>query len=154
MYIVKKYSMSYVREPDHVVTRAKRVIAHRKDVVDFCKQYLDDVPIEKFVTIALDNRNRVIGFTEAEGAEAECPVHPSNVFRFLLSTGARSFIVTHNHPAGGEIASEADWTITKRLKAIGELLNIPLNDHLIIGDSVVSLRESSRWEIPSIVNKL
>lgn len=96
--------------------------------------------------VALDNGNNIIGYEALEGATNQCAVYPSNVFRFLLGSGASSFIVAHNHPGGSNCASEADWNITERLKKAGDLLEIPLLDHLIVTENdCVSLRESRRW---------
>ena len=146
MYTVQKYKLSYVREPDHAITREKRRIARKDDAAEFCKKYLFDLPVEKLVVLALDNRNAVMGFTEIEGEVAQCAVYPTAVFRFLLSAGARSFIVAHNHPGGGENPSEADWNMTDKLTKAGALLELPCLDHLIISeDRVISLKEMSRW---------
>jgi DNA repair protein RadC len=76
----------------------------------------------------------------------QCAVYPTNVFRFLLTSGAASFILAHNHPGGSSHASEADWKLTERLKKAGELLDLPLLDHILITETAcISLRESSRW---------
>jgi len=47
---------------------------------------------------------------------------------------------------GSSHASEADWKLTERLKKAGELLDLPLLDHILITETAcISLRESSRW---------
>ena len=144
MYTVQKYKLSYVKEDPSFPSHK---IVNKSDVTDFCKKFLSDIPVENVCIIALDNSNSIIGFDAIEGATNQCAVYPSNCFRFLLSAGASSFIVAHNHPGGTTAASHADWTITKRLKDAGSLLDIPLLDHLIVTeDTVVSLRENSKWE--------
>jgi DNA repair protein RadC len=51
-------------------------------------------------------------------------------------------IVAHNHPSGDPTPSPEDIATTRRLQEVGELLDIPLLDHLIIGaDTFVSLKE-------------
>lgn len=141
-YVVQRYRLTYIKErPFNKVT-----ICHRKDVEDFCKKYLSFLPVENVCIVALDNGNNIIGYEALEGATNQCAVYPSNVFRFLLGSGASSFIVAHNHPGGSNCASEADWNITERLKKAGDLLEIPLLDHLIVTENdCVSLRESRRW---------
>ena len=55
-------------------------------------------------------------------------------------------VVAHNHPSGALTPSDSDWTVTHQLKQIGELLSIPLLDHVIYshrGEN--SLREHDRW---------
>jgi DNA repair protein RadC len=146
MYTVQKYKLSYVREPDTAATRESRQINTRLDVVDFCKKYLADMPVENCCIIALNSGNKILGFTVFEGTTNQAAVYPGNVFRFLLSAGAVAFIVAHNHPGGIGYPSESDWNLTNKLRCGGELLDIALLDHLIISDgNSVSLREMSRW---------
>ena len=142
-YTVQKYRLTYVKERTNF-SRIK--ICNRTDVADFCKQYLSSLPVENVCIIALDNGNHIIGYDTIEGATNQCAVYPSNVFRFLLSTAATSFIIAHNHPGQSTNASEADWILTDRLKKAGSLLELPLIDHIIITENdCVSLRDSSRW---------
>ena len=55
------------------------------------------------------------------------------IFREALKSGAEEIIVAHNHPSGDITPSRADITATKRLREAGELLSVPLLDHLILG---------------------
>ncbi len=143
-YKVQKFRLSYTKEPSSTVSCR---ISKKDDVVEFCKKYLSESPIEIVCIIALDNGNNIIGFEEVRGATNQCAVYPANCFRFLLCAGASSFVLAHNHPGNSVQASEADWNITERLKEAGKLLEIPLLDHIIITEtSSVSLRETSRWD--------
>lgn len=147
-YVVAKYKISYVREQDKG-TLEKRKVSNKNDVFELAKKYLEDLPYEAVIIIALDNQNRTIGINVTEGSVNQCAVYPANVFRFLLSCGAASFVMAHNHPGGNPAPSEADWNITKRLQGVGKGLEVPLLDHIIIAedDLKVSLREhtSNRW---------
>jgi DNA repair protein RadC len=143
MYTVQKYRLTYVKENSQF-HRIK--ITNRTDVRDFCKQYLSPIPVENVCIIGLDNGNNILGYDTIEGATNQCAVYPSNVFRFLLSSGATSFIISHNHPGGSVRPSEADWQITERLQSIGKMLELPLLDHIIITENdCISLRDSCRW---------
>ena len=51
----------------------------------------------------------------------------------LLSSAA-AMILVHNHPSGDPSPSPEDLTITRRLKEAGELIGIPVLDHIIIGN--------------------
>jgi DNA repair protein RadC len=140
---VQKYKLSYVKEAAPI---APRQILNKSDVVEFCKKYLSQLPIENVCIIALDTGNNIIGFEAFEGATNQCAVYPANCFRFLLCAGASGFIIAHNHPGQNTHASEADWNITERLKNAGKLLEIPLLDHIIVTEEKhVSMRENSRW---------
>lgn len=59
-------------------------------------------------------------------------VHPRDVFRGAIVDNAYGIIVCHNHPSGSLEASKEDLDITRRLKNAGELLGIPVLDHLIV----------------------
>ncbi|HAF60508.1 MAG TPA: hypothetical protein DCK81_05150, partial [Clostridiales bacterium UBA9856] len=69
-------------------------------------------------------------------------VHPREVFRSAVKKGVAAIIVIHNHPSGNPMPSQNDLDITRRLCEAGQLLGIPVLDHLIIGDGVfISLKE-------------
>lgn len=69
-------------------------------------------------------------------------VHPREVFRNAIKKGAAAIIVIHNHPSGNPTPSQNDLDITRRLEEAGQLLGIPVLDHLIIGDGIfISLKE-------------
>ena len=61
-------------------------------------------------------------------------VGPREVFREAVRDGASSIIVAHNHPSGDPTPSPEDHAVTRRLKEIGEMLDIPVLDHLVIGE--------------------
>ncbi len=144
--VIKKYTLQAVREKSYRY-ETEKPITHRKCVQDFLQQHFSTELYEHFVVIALNSANKIIGVTVSEGTLDQCIVYPKNVFSFLLLSGATAFIIAHNHPAGGINPSEADWTITHRLKAIGKDLDLNLVDHLLIaGDRVLSFRELGRWD--------
>ena len=69
-------------------------------------------------------------------------VGPREVFREAVRAGAASIIVVHNHPSGDRTPSPEDIAVTQKLGEVGELLDIPLLDHLIIGrEGHTSLQE-------------
>ena len=73
-------------------------------------------------------------------------VHPREVFRAAVREAAACVIVAHNHPSGDPEPSPEDLEVTRRLRAAGELLGIPLQDHVILGErSFVSLRERQNF---------
>jgi DNA repair protein RadC len=146
MPTIQEYKIYYVKEPEHASTKQRRTITHRKDVSDFCKNFLSDIPFEKTIIIALNAGNKVIGFTSFDGTDNQCAVYPKNVFLFLLTAGASSFILAHNHPGDSENASDSDWDITEKLFLAGKQLDLPLLDHVIVaGSKTISLRDFSRW---------
>lgn len=101
---------------------------------------------EEFWILPLDVQSRLIGEPrilsrgDVDGTEAG----PRLVFRAALAAGAVSAIALHNHPSGEVEASAADRAVTRRLVAAGKVLDLPLVDHLIVGDGgrFTSLRRS------------
>ena len=83
----------------------------------------------------LNGKNKVIG-TEiiSEGTLSNSLVHPREVYAPALLQHAAAIMVAHNHPSGDPAPSDEDKEITKMLERSGKVLNIPLIDHLIIGD--------------------
>ena len=78
-------------------------------------------------------------------------LHPRDIFRHAIRLGAVSVIVAHNHPSGDAVPSDEDVAETKRLIGTGDLVGIPLDDHVVIGrrGTHVSIRASGfvkGWE--------
>lgn len=83
--------------------------------------------------LALSSAKRVVGLEMIfRGTVDWCHVHPRDIIRFLCESNASSFIVAHNHPSGETTPSRQDWSFTRRLVSCGDLIEIPLLDHLIV----------------------
>lgn len=105
---------------------------------EYLRMRLRDLPHEVFGVVYLDNRNRVIRFSELfRGTIDGASVHPREVVKEALSCNAASAILVHNHPFGVAEPSQADELITRRLKEALGLVDIRVLDHLIVGDGVV-----------------
>lgn len=90
---------------------------------------------ESLMALYLDAQNRPIAFQEvARGGLNSVSVKPREVFRYGVEVGAASIIIAHNHPSGETRASPDDIDITRRMKAAGDLIGIPLLDHIIVTD--------------------
>lgn len=80
-----------------------------------------------------------------EGSLTEAVLQPRDVFYPAIKHHACSIILVHNHPSGDPAPSKEDLVLTQALIKAGRLLNIPLNDHLIIGHgSYVSIRQQDK----------
>ncbi len=89
---------------------------------------------EVFVVLALDAKNMVIDEIEvARGSLLGVDVHPREVFRPLIRLAAAAAILAHNHPSGDPRPSDQDIGLTRRLIAVGELVGIPVLDHIVVG---------------------
>ena len=90
---------------------------------------------EKVWLFCLDNKLKLIGyFLISKGSVNTSLVSSRSIFIRALAVGATSIILAHNHPSGDPTPSEEDINVTKRLVECGKLLEIPLNDHVIVGD--------------------
>lgn len=68
------------------------------------------------------------------GTINETAVTPREAFRAAVATLAYSIIVVHNHPSGNPSPSPADLNFTRKMRDAGQVLDIKLQDHIIIGD--------------------
>ena len=88
---------------------------------------------EEFVAIYLNRSNRVLGYRWlSKGGASGTVVDPKHLFGVALKINASAIILSHNHPSGSLIPSEADKNLTKRLREGGKLLDITVLDYLII----------------------
>jgi DNA repair protein RadC len=104
---------------------------------------------ERFAVLLLNVKNCLISRQIITiGTATETLAHPREIFREVIRQGAARLIVAHNHPSGSVEASEEDINLTRQLLAGAQILNIPLLDHVILGNgNFSSLRETTRlWQ--------
>lgn len=88
---------------------------------------------ELFGVIALSSKNEPLGFAiVGVGGVREAAVVPLEVFKPAVLLPASAIIVCHNHPAGTPSPSAADVALTDQLMNVGDVLGIPLLDHIIL----------------------
>ncbi len=86
----------------------------------------------------------------SQGTLNSTVVSPREVFKSSILSNAAGIIALHNHPSGNPTPSREDYETTKRLKECGDLLDIPLIDHVIVaagGDKSYSFRELDELDI-------
>jgi DNA repair protein RadC len=123
--------------------RARPILTAGADVVRLLRPRLTGLVQEVFFAIGLDARNGLVGEVEvARGLLTGVEVHPREVFRPMIRMAAAGAVVAHNHPSGDPTPSDEDLGLTRRLRAVGELVGIPLVDHVVIaGDRFRSIAE-------------
>jgi DNA repair protein RadC len=90
---------------------------------------------EHLVAVYVNARSEVKGVCVVSiGTLSASLVHPREVFRPAIVAGAAAVIVAHNHPSGDCTPSAEDKDATRRLSRAGELLGVPLLDHLVVTD--------------------
>jgi DNA repair protein RadC len=98
---------------------------------------------EYFYILCLDTRNRVKNTSQISIGNLDSSiVHPREVFKDAISSLAAAVIFVHNHPSGDLEPSAEDINLTKRLIEAGELLGIPVLDHIIIGNKAYTSLKS------------
>ena len=119
------------------------IIHGPEDVAHFLMPKLRFETVEHFGVMVLNTKNHIIADTIiTTGSLTASVVHPRELFREVLKYPAASVIVYHNHPSGDPAPSHEDIAVTRRLVKAGEILDIPVLDHIIIGDNrFVSLKE-------------
>lgn len=113
------------------------------DVAAIMRPKLSQEETESFNMLILNSQHKVTYKVEiSRGILNSSLVHPREVFRVAIAFNAYAVIFAHNHPSGDPTPSADDREVTRRLVESGELLDIRVVDHVIIGgDKYVSLSE-------------
>jgi DNA repair protein RadC len=95
-----------------------------------------DQPVEVFGVACLSTRYRLLAWhLLSRGTRVSTPVSMPDVFLpACLTPGTTGLMVVHNHPSGDPTPSPDDARLTLRLCAAADVLDMPLLDHLIVGD--------------------
>lgn len=97
---------------------------------------------EVFAMICVDTKAKITGYHEiAHGSVSSCYVDAGAIFKRALLNNAKSVIVAHNHPSGESEPSWEDIKMTKQLVAAGNLIEIDIADHIILGEENYSFRK-------------
>jgi DNA repair protein RadC len=120
-----------------------------ESVADLLRDEFRNSETEEFVVVLLNVRQRLIRTEKVStGILDSILVHPREVFKHAVAGNASSVVLAHNHPSGDPSPSEADIRVTRDLIRAGQVLKIPVFDHVIMGKRTaerlkdyVSLRE-------------
>ena len=104
---------------------------------------LEDEATEVFGMLCVTTKHQVIAYYEVSRGTLDATlVHPREVFKAAILANAAAVVVAHNHPSGDPTPSADDRALTTRLKEAGEVLGIPILDHIILADGrAVSLKQ-------------
>jgi len=127
------YSREVIREDMPVYIETKRYTSPQQVFEMFRDLILETK--EHFLCIHLDGKNRIVCLDRVSvGSLNQSIVHAREVLKAALLSSAAAMLLVHNHPSGDPQPSSEDLNITRRLKEAGELIGIPVLDHIIIGD--------------------
>ncbi len=118
------------------VNTSKQKIGSAKDVVDILMPQMRDLKTEVFKVAYLDGNNQIIEINDvAIGTVNKAVPIVREIIHSALQKFAVSIICAHNHPSGNITPSRQDKEFTKNLFSAGQLLEINVLDHLIIGNN-------------------
>lgn len=119
------------------------VFSNPNDIADYYMETCRHLEVEKVFLLCLDNQLRLIKECElSKGTINTSLISPREVFIEALNAKAVYVLLIHNHPSGNPHPSKADIQITLKVLEAGNIIDIKLLDHIIIGDhSYVSLKE-------------
>jgi DNA repair protein RadC len=102
--------------------------------------------VERFGLVLLDTKRRLIRTTIVSvGALDGTYASPREVFREALVASAGAVVLFHNHPSGDPAPSADDVQLTRRLQQAGDIVGVPVVDHIILGrDRYFSFAESTQ----------
>ena len=107
-------------------------------------------PREVMIVCCVDNRGKPLHIEYvSQGTVNSAVVGMRELFCSAIVSNAAGIFVFHNHPSGSVEPSAADKRMTKRIMDAGSLLDIPVRDHIIIGDNAYFSfmdKEEYRWE--------
>ncbi|MEZ4698133.1 MAG: DNA repair protein RadC [Rhodothermales bacterium] len=136
-----------------VLEIARRIEAHPgvprvqvcspEDVVSVFGPGMRSLQNEIFRVVLLNTANYIISErTISEGGLAASIVEPRAIFRQAILDNAAAIVCLHNHPSGNPEPSQEDIRVTRQLVHAGQVMGVPLHDHIIIaGKRYTSLAE-------------
>lgn len=111
-----------------------RTLTTPKTVAEVYGHRLGGAIQETMIVVALDAQHHVIDeITVATGGGSTLSLTASDVLRPVIRSGARGFIVVHNHPGGSPTPSRDDIEFTHALAAAASIVRVNLVDHVIVG---------------------
>jgi DNA repair protein RadC len=129
---VLELARRHLLEPIKVGSAFQAPDATRK----FLLAQLRDRPYEVFCCLFLNKRHRLIAFEELfRGTTDTATVHIREVMRETIRHNATAVILAHNHPSGSIEPSQADESITRRLKDALAVMEVRVLDHVIVGEA-------------------
>lgn len=111
-------------------------IESSKDIAEILMPRMRDLKKEVFKIVLLNSQNKIIDiFDTAEGTVNKANPIIREIFQKALQNYASSLICVHNHPSGKTDPSREDRDFTKELYQAGNIMQVKVLDHVIIGDN-------------------
>lgn len=131
--IIAALELGNRRRASEIINKEK--ITGSKEVFELFRTLLADATYEEFWLLLLNRANKILRTINiSHGGLSGTVADPKKIFKLALENNASSIILCHNHPSGNLKPSDADIKLTRKLKEAGQLLDLPVLDHIIIGD--------------------
>lgn len=112
-----------------------KVFSSPSNIANYFMEEMRHLEVENVILLLLDNKNGMIGnVLLSKGTVNASIVSTREIFLHALQFQASYIVLLHNHPSGSITPSEADIVLTKKIVSASKIMNIPLIDHIIIGD--------------------
>ena len=106
-----------------------------QDIFELLREDFRGVKQEILKVLLCDTKNQIQRIETIFIGTLNCSmIHPREVFKPAIRFSAASIILSHNHPSGVVSPSQEDIHTTRQIAKVGELVQIPVLDHLIVGD--------------------
>lgn len=128
-----------------------KLILIKEDEIDYSNKIKNSQDIYKFITeiikpsqepeevlyvVVLTNSNHIQAFMEvARGTSNKCCVNFSDIFKRVILTNCKKYILVHNHPSGIAKPSNIDYLLTEQIKEASKIIGLELLDHIVVGDN-------------------
>lgn len=125
------------------------IITCPDDAADIAKRFIGihEHTEEHMYMFCMNTKNRIVGIFEISHGNVNSSIVGSReIFQKALLANAVHILLIHNHPSGDPTPSNEDIFVTKKIKELGEFIGVPLVDHIIIGDTHVSIKAAGHIE--------
>ena len=114
-----------------------------KTIADYYMEQLRHLEVEQVILVMTDGKNQFLkDCVISTGTVNMSLLSPREIFMTALKFQAVHILLVHNHPSGDSTPSQDDIIMTQRIHELSQIMNLPLVDHLIIGDNnYISLKE-------------
>jgi DNA repair protein RadC len=114
--------------------KTKLKITCAKDIFNYYHNSLSTYKKEHLIAIFLNSKNQLIKDKIITiGTINSSLIHPREIYHEAIKNLASSIIIMHNHPSGDPTPSKEDLEVTNIIKQTGQILQIKMLDHIIIG---------------------
>lgn len=134
---------------DSLVPYGEMQLDTSEKAVKVMRDFLGDMDREYVVVVCLDNCLKptyiqIVGI----GTLNACLISVPGIFKTAILSNASGILMFHTHPSGGVIPSRDDITMTRKIREAGNMLDIPLHDHIILGaaERYYSFKNSDLWD--------